>query len=268
MAIFVVMPEKDISSTKEGHGEWVLISEWFRPKDDVRWGELQRALADNLEKEGIRQVVLFIETEEGLPLDHSKLKVVRPSARPTYRDLFQWANANCTDCKVVLANNDISFAPCQWPEISTGEFLVGSRHEWVEGEDVWFDDSDYHFGHEYSADAWFFKTPVHIQGARFRMGQMGCDNRIAWLAHCSGNVVRNIGLEAPIRHYHASQVRPTNTRARVTSPYLAVAADGRMWSELKVGRRELVRSALVDRACFRFTLSYIFGGRAKVPKST
>ena len=262
------MAEIDNPATKERHEGWVLISEWFRPKDNVRWGELQRALAENLEKDGVRQVVLFIETEEGLPLGHSKLKVVRPSARPTYRDLFIWANVHCAGEKVVLANNDISFAPCRWPDIQTDEFLVGSRHEWVNGEDVWFDDADYHFGHEYSADAWFFQTPVRIQGARFRMGQMGCDNRIAWLAHCSGNVVRNVGLEAPIRHHHASQVRPSNTRTRVTSPYLAVAADGRMWSELKVGRRELVRSAFVDWACFRFTLSYIFGGRAKVPKTT
>lgn len=254
--------------TKESQGGWVLLSEWFRPKNDQRWQELQQALADNLAKEGLDRVVLFVETEQGLPLGHPKLELVRPEVRPTYRDLFQWANLNCPGSKVVLANNDISFAPCTWPDVQAGEFLVGSRHEWLDGKDVWFEEAGYHFGHEYSADAWFFQTPVRVLGARFRMGQMGCDNRIAWLAHCSGNAVRNVGVEAPIRHYHESQVRPSNTRMRVTSPYLALAADGRMWSELKVGRRELVRSALVDWACFRFTLSYIFGGRAKVPKST
>ena len=247
--------------------DWVVISEWYRPADHQRWIELQRALSENLKNEGIDRVVMFAETVEGLPLDHPKLQFVQPDRRPTYQDLFAWANRNLPERNVVLANNDISFISCVWPEVKLQQFLVASRHERVGGKDVWFDKAGYHFGHEYSADAWFFRSPVAIKGATFKMGQMGCDNRIAWLAHCSGCEVKNIGRGSKIMHYHESQVRPMETRNRVASPYLAVACDGRKWTELKVGRRELVRSAFQNWTCLFYTLSYIFGGSAKVKKT-
>lgn len=57
------------------------------------------------------------------------------------------------------------------------------------------------------------------------MGTPGCDNRIAWLFHASGNHVFNPGREILLLHRHENMAR-NYTKERLPNPYLHVNEDG------------------------------------------
>ena len=99
------------------------------------------------------------------------------------------------------------------------------------------------------------------------MGTPGCDNRIAWLFHASGNRVFNPGKKAMLLHRHDNMTR-NYAKDRLPNPYLHANADGTQ--DIIFNKRaypgnlnppffqwHVFRSLLSSRAEFIFTLKLL-----------
>lgn len=208
--------------------KWSLITEWYWPSDYQRQRELRRALSENIECDAIEKIVLFKESDEGLDFinKNTKIESITPSSRPTFNQLVSFSAKQLSSRNVVLANGDISFLSFNnfVPEERT--VYSCTRHEIIEGAEVWFDDTHpLKNHHERSQDAWFFKSGTKLRGGHFVMGTPGCDSRVNWLFQESGNAVLNIGRQVRLRHYHEDTSRNYSNRMLPT-PRLYVNDSG------------------------------------------
>ena len=78
-----------------------------------------------------------------------------------------------------------------------------------------------------SQDTWIFHSnflPTNIQALKcnFMLGQIGCDNSIAFLFHSFGFKVFNEPYVIKTYHYHSSFFRTYNKQNKIEPPYLLV----------------------------------------------
>lgn len=76
-----------------------------------------------------------------------------------------------------------------------------------------------------SQDTWVFRSPLSQVGPDFPdfpLGQLGCDNRIAYELRCSGLRVLNPCLSIKLFHLHLSQKRNYTKKDTIPGPYCAV----------------------------------------------
>ncbi|QDV43236.1 hypothetical protein Enr13x_30910 [Stieleria neptunia] len=242
---------------KESAKETVLVTEWYCPANDTRRIELQRALLENLSCCSFAKVILFAETRDGIPDEakrNPKLVIINSETRPSFQEIFAYANRQLRETQVVVANNDISFRNSGALDVDTGTFAVFSRHELIGSEITWSPDACAD-----SQDAWLFQTPCRVKGATFFMGRIGCDNRLAWLARMSGYHVRNDGRSTVTIHYHESQHRGPERANHVPSPYLTISEEGEAIEFLhpRSPASDLLRSLTCNFHSAVFTIRFI-----------
>jgi hypothetical protein len=189
--------------------------------DEARHAEIYECLRLNLEVFDL--VWCFLEDTGARArfaplLESLHAEPVELGKRLTFARAFGHAGAGYN----VLANNDIAFGPDLPAKLarfgepleyssSSKEFWCVSRHE-SNGRIVPFP--------EHSQDAWIWhgaaRVPLILNTA-FYLGQLGCDNRVAFEAKAAGYLLRNPGERIRIEHHHASQVR--RTTGRLTGGY-------------------------------------------------
>lgn len=98
----------------------VLITTFFECKNETKYKEWIHCLEKNIHDESIEHVVLFLEgfsnimnTEDLKKMfnitDIQKLRLVKISTRPTFYDLFEYANNNFKNKTIMISNSDIYF---------------------------------------------------------------------------------------------------------------------------------------------------------------
>lgn len=191
----------------------VLYLSHYDEPDEARSLELARALRENLDNPYIGQVVLL--SEPGAPaVDDPKAVVVPAATRPDYADFFELINSRTGVNDVsVLVNSDVAFDETAklMRRVGRHEAYAISRHEVADGKPTLEVGPD-------SQDVWVFRGPVRAIAADYKMGTVGCDNRLAWELGNAGYVVSNPCLSVVARHYHLSGVRRYGTEV-VPEPY-------------------------------------------------
>ena len=203
--------------------KWHLFTEWFKPKDPNREQEFLQCLEENLACPDIQEVHLLCEGEPPA-IEHPKLTLIQPEKRPTYASLIKTVSTHLKGKHIVIANNDISFQRFNNFSILPNQVACCTRYEIRDGNPVWYREANQK-NPGISQDAWFFKSPITLGGGHFYMGTPGCDNRIAWLFHASGNHVFNPGHNAMLLHRHENMAR-NYAKERLPNPYLHVNEDG------------------------------------------
>jgi hypothetical protein len=166
----------------------VLLTAYYPDANPARRAEFVDCLARNAANEWLDAVHVFLEDGARPELIDPKLHLVEHGRRATYGDLFAYANAHLSGCRVAIANADIYFdaSLARLEAVDLSETLLC-----VSRWDIHRDGTVSLFEHGESQDAWIFDSPIRKFLCDFPLGVPGCDNRLAWEAGAAGLAVHN-----------------------------------------------------------------------------
>ena len=206
----VTSGKKAISEFKNTAIKTVMFLEYFVPECETRHQEYLNAISANINNRFIDKIVVLISDQSVLPFQSEKLKVTQLKSRPSFQDILNLCNKEHIGNICIIANTDIEFdsslGKINYSNIQN-KFIALNRHEVL-------DNGAYQrFRNKIgdSQDSWIFKSPCPIQNSDFYLGQLGCDNRIAYLAHESKMEVINPSHQIITIHHHKSNFR-TNSK--------------------------------------------------------
>lgn len=182
-----------------------LISGWFKSKKESRQAEIDACLQHNLDNSEIEKV--FVVTEDECNIKHPKLKVINTPNRPTYNTFFQVINQHADENTIsILCNGDIYIDGENARKLRGVNFsnraLALSRWE------MDLNQRPKHFAYEWSQDTWIFRGRVKdMTSIDFTLGEMRCDNRIAFEIQKAGYMVSNPSRDIRTYHLHKTGER-------------------------------------------------------------
>ena len=185
-----------------------LITTFYREQNSERVAEYYFCLKQNLAHPLIEHIHIFYENMPiNLPkiFHHSKIKLVPIDHRPSFSQMFDYANTQLFGNKIIIANTDIFFDDSLF-KINyyplTDKFFCLTRYNLPTYQGAWQ-------RHIESHDAWIFKSPVHLKiPENIKIGYPGCDlilQRI--VCTTQGLEVCNPSLDIKCWHAHAQDSR-------------------------------------------------------------
>lgn len=185
-----------------------LITTFYPEANSARRAEYYLCLKQNLKHPLIAHVHIFYENmPDQLPkiFSHPKIKLVPIVSRPSFNELFSYANVNLANQKIIIANTDIFFDSSlfklnYYP--LENKFFCLTRYNLPSYTGEWQ-------RHIESHDAWIFQAPTRIKvPEHIKMGLPGCDIIIQRVAcTTTGLEVSNPSLDIRCLHVHASDLR-------------------------------------------------------------
>lgn len=174
----------------------ILIRQRYTSSNVQRQAELDRA-ADINAASG-----LFVETCD----------IDATDRRLSFADIFDHAHRTFPGRVCVVANSDISFdhtLRLVTPLVHSNTLLALSRWEDGTGPSMGGHlDSDAGLLFSHSQDVWIFRGGgLPPFDARFQLGILACETRLAYEAPAAGIVVRNPAISIRTLHHHATNVR-------------------------------------------------------------
>ena len=196
----------------------VLLVHYYREGNSERQKEIDECFERNVKSRLFKRIVVF-SSESILPFRGHQCDIV-PIERPTYRELFTYANKHLATQICIIANSDIFFGPTlinHIEKLSTNELWALTRWQYYDRYKVIF------YGRAQSQDAWIFYAPVADLDSivcDYPLGKPGCDNRIAFEFAKVGYKVSNPSKSIRVYHLHNSGVRHYSQADRIPRPYL------------------------------------------------
>ena len=208
----------------------ILLTDFYLDPDPARRAELLECTARNTANPLIDEIHLFVAgnsiAEAARSADSrlrgDKLRWNEFGPRPTYQDLFAYANRALHGQRVIIANADIYFDDTLRRLDGydlTGRLLCLSRWDVCDDEG-----GATLFEQPASQDAWIFEAPVTSPRCNFHLGVLGCDNRLAWEAEQVGLRLSNPSRSIRAYHLHRSQVRRYAPNVWLPGPTRSVPA--------------------------------------------
>jgi len=205
---------------KSFDGIQVLV-QYFIADDADRQAEYDFCVQANLANENVAKMHCLLEPNTTAPdwlATHPKYVEFRVPGRLTYKEAFEYANANLSGEICALMNLDIFLDHnSDWRgtaftvEPSSGKLTDGlldmgvvlclSRHEFDGVGASTKDEQLQKLAYANAQDCWIFRSPVFVQECDFKMGMLGCDNAIAHRFKISGYIPVNSPNEFKIHHY-------------------------------------------------------------------
>ncbi|NIO79505.1 MAG: glycosyltransferase [Candidatus Aminicenantes bacterium] len=145
------------------------------------------------------RLLKFLEKNPGIEKVYIK-------GRPTYEEMFNYANSKFPESRIIICNADIYFNETlvllnDVDLVNT--FLVLSRWDVVSGEKARLIHDRFNDFNYMSADAWIFKTPLNINfTCDYRLGTMFCDSFLNSQLFKSGLNVYNPCFDVQACHLH------------------------------------------------------------------
>jgi len=189
---------------------YIMMVGFYKSTNKNRDRELVSCLRENANNQHISRLIVFNESEDR-PLKSKKITYIDINKRMTYRDYFEYANANLKNETCILANSDIIITEDieKLNKIRMNDvFICLSR---------WNSTGETREAGADSQDTWVFKSPVRegvVELADYHMGTQFCDNVLSYLAYNSGYVMFNPSEEIITRHIHSSEFRTESTGSR------------------------------------------------------
>lgn len=201
-----------------------LITNWYPAQTPQRQLENEYCLWKNIQSKQFSKIVLVNRGPIPKWVYAPQVTCLPVSFYPTFDTLFGIAQGYPPGVFVV-ANTDIFFDDTirEADNMGVGEVFCVSRFERVKRR--W----ELYRNHKCSQDTWIFKNRSIADKifCNFRMGTLGCDNRLAWELDNAGYQVSNPALKLHTHHVHFSQQRymdRKNTNDVVPPPYKLVSA--------------------------------------------
>jgi hypothetical protein len=203
----------------------VLYQNWYYAQTSQRRWENEFVLAKNIESGLFNQIVMYCRC----PLPRwARNQVCGVSwSYPTFKDFF---NICQSDSINIIANTDIYFDETlnrlsEQNGVQSGNSVV-CLSRWERKNRVW----SVYRNHRQSQDAWMFKgiLPTRlIDECDFRIGTLGCDNRLVYTFQKYGYITLNPAFTIKAKHVHFSNHRymvRANKDDVVPPPYLLLPA--------------------------------------------
>ena len=221
----------------------ILLIEYFKSPNPDRDSEYLFCINQNVNNSLIEEIYVFISDDSELVIKNPKIKIEKRETRPTFYDLFEFANS-FESKEVIISNTDI-FLDQTLSELKgydlNNKFLALTRWDIFQQQNNWFvryydnpwmechksdgtiDEDESISTSHLSQDCWIFKTPVKMDDRlKFLMGKPGCDNRITQIMHENEYQVSNPSLLVKILHYHQTNYRTYTNQDVIPGPYLLV----------------------------------------------
>lgn len=181
---------------------FILITTLYYERNEKRQREYLDCLDNNLNNPDIELIVIFYETITRKDPFLKKLKkrkdvrIVFWNHRPTFREIFSYANKRLEDKKIVLTNGDIYYDPKRGLNLlrdirldhlililtryNKPEQVTKFLEEYPQKTGVYIQSSEGRLVSQTngkSVDTWIFKTPIYPDfKCDFRLGTYNCDS--------------------------------------------------------------------------------------------
>ena len=180
----------------------ILITQYFTSDNDMMQSNILFALSNNLKLEYIDIILLFTDKIYNFTqLQNSdKIRQISIGKRLTFQIAFDIANKRYSNNIIIIANSDIYFDETIQNVINTNftqKVLALSKWKYNNDLITFYPRTD-------SQDAWIFQSPLPISIiplTNFFLGTPRCDNRLAYIFHQLGYLIRN-----PIFRIHAIEI--------------------------------------------------------------
>lgn len=196
-----------------------LLIQLYKSKFEERNVEMMEALNKNLACEHIHKITIFLDGDVDLPA-HEKINVVTNTARMTFSNYFEYINEVSQNEICCISNADIHFDDSlkHIQSMQADDFVVLSRDDVL---NVPLNNNA--LLRDYSQDSWFIRSdkPIPhkmIEDTDFFLGELCCDNRVAFWAMVNGYNLINPCLL--IKSYHIHKSDHTRTYNRTPDPSL------------------------------------------------
>jgi len=189
----------------------ILFFPYFESSNPDRHEEILTCLQENINNEYIKEIIVILEKPtDNFYFTSPKLKFWELFKRPTYSDMFEYANQYYKDKTCIIANSDIYFNDTlkhiEGHDLEN-KFLCLTRYDLHPNGDLIFMNKDFMMR---SQDTWIFKSPVPqslIDKSKFYLGINACDNNISRIATDCGLLTLNPSLLIETIHLHNSNIR-------------------------------------------------------------
>jgi len=208
----------------------ILITTYYKSKNEARQKEIDECLKKNYENKYIQKIYLL--NNQLYNLDYKGNKIIQYIiSKDTdyilkYNDAINFINKNIKNKICILSNSDIYFdntlskindknikdtffALLRYDEDENGNKKIFTRH------DIPRDDSQ---------DSWIFKSPLNIDLNKldFSFRTLGCDSIFSTIVHDSNINVSNPSYDIIITHLHKTEYRTYNDDNRIHGKYCLV----------------------------------------------
>ena len=184
-----------------------LYTPYYHDDHPARRAELEQCIARNVALPAFERIVLFVD--QLAPFAHlasARVELVQtPGRMPTYNDFLAHAGRSAEPFVLVIANTDIHFDPTieRVREISTAPdqaWCLSRREGPCEREPLYTE-------HYQSSDAWVLPAPPRMIRDTVQLGKLGCESLFLYNLAQAGYTLRNVGIDIPCYHLHASGKR-------------------------------------------------------------
>ena len=233
----VYRKKSEYTQHKNPHREpIILIYQFFIHSDKERYNEIKECLKFNVENNNISKIILpneRIYNDDELGIKSDKIIQVNIKKRITYSDIFDLVDSMDLNGYIITCNADIFF-----DNTLLNIYSSGIHKEKVIYAQLRFEYTDkdlskcklFEFGgvpRGDSQDTWIFHSKYNIERKHrykfnFNYGQLGCDNKIAYLFHLLGYNIKNNPLLIKSFHNHVTEIRNYNKHGRIPGPYLCI----------------------------------------------
>ncbi len=198
-----------------------LYTTFYHENNHARIAEYLQCLQKNIENRLIKRIIILIEEETVLPLEHPKIKIINLSKRSTFQDFFLIINENTSQEEInIIANTDIYFDDTLALAIKIAQMEVYALNRW----DVLDENRVRLFAKYSTGDTWIFRGKVEVPVIDYYLGQLGCDNKLLYDLKKAGYRILNPSLSIRSYHVHGSNVRgelsDPKKNNRIPAPYV------------------------------------------------
>ena len=211
----------------------IIIQQFYIDKNPQRQNEIRNCLSFNVHNKSVTKIILLNEriyTNDELGVSSNKIKQVTISKRLTYKDVFDYVQAYCKNCTIILANSDIFFDASIENVNRLGlhnnrRILCQSRIEYQLEKDlskcIGMDRPD-------SQDVWIWNesgskiNDDQLKLLDFNLGKPGCDNAIVFLMDIFSIAPYNLPNTVKCYHYHNVNIRNYTSQDRIDMNYLGL----------------------------------------------
>jgi len=225
-------PEDNTKKSYAPHREISLIIQYYKDNSRERQKEIDMCIVNNACNRYISTVHVLLEKNgdfDDVKFNSPKIKIHSDvvGKRLSFDAAIRFANKKLPGHICILANCDVYFdyslsRLSHTPPLHN-QMLALSRYDVKDNGVLMFNT----FLAPYSQDAWIFTSPVAMEGMSvdFKMGYLGCDNRISYEFNKVGYKVTNPCLPCTgiiVRHVHKSEKRNYTETDRIEGGYLPV----------------------------------------------
>lgn len=199
-----------------------LITTLYNETKQERVKEYLECMERNLAHPAIEEIHVFYDTSKDAPQDNLILEYLQEnnvrikyiSGRASFGQLFDYANQECPNQKVIVTNADIYFNETLFLLQDfdfTNRFLALTRWDRYQDGTLKLLRNSNGTPNTFSQDSWFFQTPLKkIECSFINMGILFCDSELAYRANESGLEVFNPCYSIQCIHVHLSGIRSSD----------------------------------------------------------